>query len=438
MKRTAVLRRASFAFCAVTALGLLSGCSWFMGKVSDDEIKELDNDLGKPDPRLSAYDNSLVKFGRMLEAYNIKQIRVQSKLISNYTADQSLPQDVSKMLDTAINKIGRQVVYIPFDPNYVISEATTGGNINRALPEIVITGGITEYDKDMIEKSREAKADGQVQKGDYGSKFDYDAGAGYKAGSSTSRIAMDMSLLNYTNQAAIAGIQTSNAITVRKSSTGWGVGAYFQGCGLSFDYALQKKQGVYYALRLLVELSVIEVLGKYFDVPYWRCIDGAKPDVSMIARMTEEFNDLPQPNQIAFIKEYLFLYGYEGIDRNSRGLSPQESQALQAAMTKWQASSNTDLFMKLWADVPIEEARKRNKEYQKAQEAVARDAARRQAEAAAAQPPPAPPPAAAAPAPAPVETPVEASPAPAPKPLEEKKPAKTGKEAPIGLGPTQW
>ena len=260
------------------------------------------------------------------------------------------------MLATALNKIGHQVIYVPYDPNYVISEATTGGNINRTLPNLVITGGITEYDKDMIEKNREAKADAQVKQGDYGSKYNYDGGASYKAGSSVSRIALDLGLLNYSTQAAIAGIQTSNAITVRKSSTGWGVGAYFQGCGLSFDYALQKKQGVYYALRLLVELSVLEALGQYFDVPYWRCIPGSQPNPAMIGRLVEEFNDLGQNDQLAYLKEYLFLNGLSA-DRIGR----IDSQSIQSAMAKYQASSNSDLFIKLWSNVPIEEARKRNK-----------------------------------------------------------------------------
>lgn len=415
----------------------LQGCGWLMGEVSDQEVKEQDEAASKPDARLSAYDDSLVKFGRMLEAYGVKQTRVQSKVISNDTADQSLPQDVSKMLATAVNKIGSQVVYIPYDPNYVISEATTGGNISRALPNVVITGGITEYDKDMIEKEREAKADAQIQKGDFGSNYNYDGGASYKAGSSVSRIALDLGLLNYANQAAIAGVQTSNAITVRKSKTGWGVGAYFQGCGLSFDYSLQKKQGVYYALRLLVELSVIEVLGQYYDIPYWRCIPNSQPNQRMIARLTEEFNDLPQGEQNAFLKEYLFLNGYD-VARGSRALTPQDSQAIQAATGKLQASSNAELFIKLWQSVPIEEARRRNKDYQKSVEAARAAQARQQAQqapqvqqavqqpvsqAAPVQAPPAPQPAQAQAAPA---KPVPAKPA-QPKP---------GKEAPLQLGPS--
>ncbi len=422
------------------SLCVLPACGWLMGEVDDSEVKALDDSNSKPDARLSAYDDALSKFGRMLEAYNIRPTRVQSKVISNDTADQSLPQDVSKMLATALNKIGSEIVYIPYDPNYVISEATTGGNISRTLPDIVITGGITEYDKDMIEKERELKADAQVQKGDWGSKYNYDGGASYKAGTSVSRIALDLGLLNYVNQTAVAGVQTSNAITVRKSKLGWGVGAYFQGCGLSFDYSLQKKQGVYYALRLLVELSVIEILGQYNEIPYWRCIPGAQPNPKLLARVKESMSDMNPAELQLYVKNYLFLHGYD-ISRG-RATTQQDLQTIQEAMGKFGVSSQVDLFMKLWADVPIEEARRRVKDAQRSVEAAARAAAaeaaqQRQLQQQVQQPAPAPQPAQQ------VQQVQQSAPAPQPaQQVQQAAPARTApskpadKEAPLKFGPS--
>ena len=198
----------------------ISSCSvmdWFAGKVSDKEVEDLDKEMSQASARLTRYDDALRQFGKLLEAYNIPQVRVQSKIISNETADASLPQDVSKMMTTAINKIGREIVYIPYDPNYVINESTTGGAISRTLPQVVIAGGITEYDKDMIEKNRELKAEAKIDKGQWGSSAQYSGGAGYDAGESASRIALDLNMLDYTTQTAISHAQTSNAILVRKT-----------------------------------------------------------------------------------------------------------------------------------------------------------------------------------------------------------------------------
>ena len=140
--------------------------------VHDEEVTDLDKDMGTPDSRITAYESSLKRFGRMLEAYDLQDLRIQSKLISNETADHTLPRSISKMMATSINKIGKKVVYLPYDPNYVISEASTGGNISRSLPQVVIDGGITEFDKGMIEKSRELKSDVKIEKGQWGSSYD--------------------------------------------------------------------------------------------------------------------------------------------------------------------------------------------------------------------------------------------------------------------------
>ncbi|MFA6293857.1 MAG: hypothetical protein WC637_18860, partial [Victivallales bacterium] len=272
------------------------------------------------------------------------------------------PDDIRVMVETSINKIRRQITLIPYDPVYYTAEVTTGGQIVRTLPDIVIDGGLSEFDKDMIEKERELKAEAQVQKGDYGSKYDQDGGAGYKAKSGVSRLGLDLHLLNYANQSAIAGKQASNTVNIRKTQVGWSVGYYFQGCGLAFEYSLKKQQGLHSAIRLLVEMSVMEILGKYYDVPYWRCIEGAKPDEPMCARLTEEFNDANDATQIVYLKEYLFLHGYDSFDRETNSFDQAETKSFNDIMAKMGATNKTDLFMKLWMTVPIEAAKKRVKE----------------------------------------------------------------------------
>lgn len=353
--------------CCAALTGLLSSCSvvdWFMGKTSDEEVKEMDKEVAESvSEKQTPYDEALKQFGLMLDAYNISEIRVQSKLISNQTAEKDLPDDVSRMLISAVNKIGKKVVYIPYDPTYVINEANTGGDIARALPQIVLAGGITEFDKDLIEKGRELKTEVSIQKGDYGSNYSHDGGAGYEAESGVSRITLDLQLLNYKTQTYMPGIQAINSANIRKTKLGWGVGYYFQGSGMSFQYSLKKKQGKYQALRLLVELSVLEVLGKYFDIPYWKCIPGMAVDNGMVGRMREEFATLDDARQNIFIKEYAYFHGDTIFDRQTSSMNAAEMAKLDELMKKNNCADRADLFVKLWESVPIEAAIKRNKDY---------------------------------------------------------------------------
>ena len=336
---------------AAAALAILPACSYFVATTGKEDVKKMDEKMAKePEKRTTPYDDSLKQFGKMLESYNISPIRVQSKIISNDTASKTLPDDISKMLSSAINKIGKQVVYIPYDPNYIKNELSLGGNINRQLPQIVIEGAITEHDKDIVSKNKGAEAEAMAGLADGGAHYDTDA--------SVSRLAMDLHLADYKKQAYFPGVQAINAINITKDKQGWGVAAYYMGCGLSFNSSIQSKQGEYAAIRLLVELSVLELLGKYFDVPYWRCMPGAQPDNDMLERLKDEFSQLPPNNQYAYLKQYLFLHGYGNIRLNSP-LTQSDVDLINSARGKYAASNNTELFMKLWESVPLEEARDR-------------------------------------------------------------------------------
>jgi len=435
------------ALCA-SALVFLPSCAvmnWFMGKTSDEEVAEMDKDISGLGKRTTRYDSALGQFGVMLEAYNLSGVKIQSKPIRNQTAEKGLPDDIRGMAETSLNKMTKQITLIPYDPAYYTAEVTTGGKIERTLPDIVIDGGLAEFDKDMIEKERKLEAEAEIKEGDFGSNADQDAGAGYKAKSGVSRLGLDLHLLNYATQAAISGKQSSNTVNIRKTQFGWSIGYYLKGCGLSFESQLKKQQGLHSAIRLLVEMSIIELIGKYYDVPYWRCIEGAQPDEAMCTRLTEEFNDAPDNTQNAYIKEYLFLHGCEGFDRKTVTFDQNEKKSLDEIMAKRGATNKTDLFIKLWLTIPIEDARKRVKEYRKLveqQRQVQLEAQRKarleqlrqaqlQAEearkATATQPQPAAQPAV---QPQPAPQPVQPAPQPKPKPAETP----SSKEKPVGIG----
>lgn len=424
-----------------------SGCGlfkWFAGDVSDQEIKDLDESTSQAQNRATRYDDSLRQFGKLLEAYDIDPVRIQSKLLTNETADKTLPEDVSKMMATSINKIGTRVIYVPYDPNYIINESTTGGNINRALPTLVLTGGITEFDKDMVEKSRDLKAEADIEKGQWGSSNQYTGSAGYNAEESVSRMTFDLSMLDYKTQTAIATSQVSNTINIRKTKLGWGVGAFFDGCGLTFDYTLKKQQGIYYAVRLLVELSTLESLGRYFDVPYWRCIPGATEDKDLVAKLREEFGYQSETNKILYLRQYMFFHGYN-INKNTP-VTQDDLAMINDAMKNNGVSNYTDLFVKLWETVPIDESRKRNLDYKNrpvapktvpAQQQQQKQA--QQTQAAASQSAQAQQPAREAPPPPPQAAQLQQQQTAKAQAQPPQKPAaQDGKEKPVGLGETEW
>jgi tetratricopeptide (TPR) repeat protein len=146
---------------------------------------------------------------------------------------------------------------------------------------------------------------------------------------------------------------------LQQDKLGWGVYAYYMGSGGSFDYSLKRKQGVHAALRTLLEYSIIELIGKYFEVPYWRCIPGANADDEMLKKVRDNFVEKQKNHQHLLIKKMLFLHGFNGIDRENPEFIGNEEGDLKEAMRRTSTSALPDLYLALWRTVPIETASRR-------------------------------------------------------------------------------
>ena len=349
MKNRACLMMVTIVMAAAIVV-FSASCGWMGGEIKDQEVTDLDHTM-KAQKLVTVFEQALIDFGTLLQAYDVPKTVVQSKNIGNVTAEKNLPSDIYAMIASSINKIGPEIVFVPYDAQYVINESTTGGTITRLYPQWVLDGGITGFDKDMFEKEREVEASG----GWAGAQ----GGGHINAGANYSRLSLDLSLMDYRTQSYFPGVQATNALMLEQNKLGWGVYGYYMGNGGSFDYDLKTKQGVHAALRTLVEYSIIEVLGKGVQVPYWRCIRGANPDTEMMKRLTTAFNEMPLEQQQLKLKKLLFLHGYNGIDRAIPTFAGGEEAALKEAMRRTGTSSLAELYLALWQSVPLETASRR-------------------------------------------------------------------------------
>lgn len=376
-----------FALVAVL-LPLLNSCGWITAETDDQEVIDMHKDM-RAETRETVFEKSLERMTALLRAYGTPITAVQCKNLGNQTAEQTVPTDLYVMASSAINKIGRPLIFVPYDVQYVIGETTTGGKIERVFPNFVIAGGITGFDQDMVEKEREVEAEGGWAGASGGARASAEGGV--------SRVTIDLSMMDYKTQVYFPGVITSNSILIRRDKLGWGAFAYYMGNGASFDYSLKHKQGVHAALRTVLEFSIIELVGKKFEVPYWKCIDGALPDLKMAERLHDEFGFLTEEQQALKIKKILFLHGFD-VDRDVPKIQGHEEKIIRTEMNNKRCSSLADLYIKLWGSVPIDQAASRmdadaryqlrlNRENQRIidkdnkEKAVAAEAAKKQQEA---------------------------------------------------------
>lgn len=396
-----------------------SGCSTVKDVNAKDIDKAVETQSG-PAQRITRYDIALEALGNMLQAYNTPSVRVQTLNINNATAGEGVPKDLAQIVSTALGKIQGPIKLIPYDPTYVFTEKELGKNLDRTLPDLLVKGAVTEFDKDMLEKKFEVEADYELPNGRAGLNANHDRSSG------GGQVALDLQVVSYQTQQFIPGVQTSNKICLLKSENSTGLNLVVEGNGLGVKSGFAKKDGIHAALRLLVEISVLELVGKYCDVPYWRCIEGAPADQRVVDAYRRALED--DPNANARLKLFAFCHG-EKMDLQNVELDSAEKEIVNRLKTKYNAANDYDLITQLWLNVPVKESAQRLKDYRRSMARLAAE----QEKAAATSPAPATQPTAATAAPAaataaaaaPAAAPASAgSPAPAPAAVPKTSAAK--------------
>ena len=299
----------------LAALTILGGCASMDKAVSDTQklYAESEQRKLKPAANLNDYSLALQRFGQMLQIYKKGDptIYVQTRDIRDATnlshplVGAEIPGEITEMVRTAINRIGPNVVYIPFYPDYLVAQAQMGAQFGVTMPNYVITGALTEFDRALSGAGRSNNLSLNFGKG----RGETDAGADWKRTAILSSLGLDLNLVNFSTNQMMPQMQAANVMKVWNFSkeTNASLGFY----GDSFGFKLEGKylQGRHSAIRTLVDLSVLELLDKATNTPYWRSIPGAQPDPVVVGNVRNTFNSMEQPMKIAMIQVMLQKYG---------------------------------------------------------------------------------------------------------------------------------
>lgn len=311
-RSTSLLSRAA-ALCCVAAL--LGGCASTQNALDDANKLLAEREAEKPLPsaNLSQYAPALSRLGHMLDVYKDGDpvIYMQTRAIldatnlSNPLVGAEIPGDITEMVRTAVNRIGVRVVYVPYHPDYLVSQAQLGAKFGVTMPDFLITGALTEFDRAISGAGRSNNATIEFGKG----KGDTALGFDNKRTAIFSALALDLNLVSFSTQQMVPRIQASNVVKVLNFSSEDNASLGFYGDAFGFKLEGKYLQGRHSAIRTLVDLSVLEIVGKATNTPYWRCIPNGKPDPVVLDNMRSSFEALPPPLKIGLVQVMLRKYG---------------------------------------------------------------------------------------------------------------------------------
>lgn len=297
------------------AAASLVGCASTENALKDATklMDERDAERLAPVSNLSPYAESLGRFGRMLDVYKEGDpvIYMQTRSITDATNLSSpfigaeIPGDITEMVRTAVNRIGARIIYVPYHPDYLIAQAQLGARFGVTMPDFLITGALTEFDRAISGAGRSNSVG--IEFG--GGKGKTEIGGDIKRTAIFSALALDLNLVSFSTQQMVPRVQASNAVKVLNFSSEDSASLGFYGDAFGFKLEGRYLQGRHSAIRTLVDLSVLELVGKATNTPYWRCIPGGKPDPVVVENMRHAYEALSPELKLGLVQVTLRKYG---------------------------------------------------------------------------------------------------------------------------------
>ncbi|MEI8209458.1 MAG: DUF4384 domain-containing protein [Methylococcales bacterium] len=328
---------------------------------------DIGTDETLPEVKSTIYEKAISQYGLMQTIFDVRRdtkgrddkqdytLRVMVENIADNTGTSGatqfeIPQDVTKMAQSTLNAIGGRILYIPFDAPLMANLQNLGYSAfeQKKVPDVIISGGITEFDRGLVTKGDTSDAGIDVGKSG-GGQFEDQIKA------SLASITLDFNLLDFKTMTGIPKMQAINSVKVHKATREDSIGFTIKSATFGAKGEIKRVQGRHAAVRLIVQLSMLQILGRYQKLPYWTLLPGVEPDQVVIEQVRNDFERMTLSERLAKAQLYLYLQGYALSITQQMDIPTQN--ALIAFANKYNLPSTNglswDMYFKLFESVPI-------------------------------------------------------------------------------------
>lgn len=185
----------------------------------------------------------------------------------------------------------------------------------QALADYYIKGTISQVDQEVMSDS---KRSGFAIK-----QFS----AGRSKDRMVGNISIELGVYNVRTRSLVRGARSQNTIQIIRSGSGTDVEGLLPFASLVYEVKQDRSQGTHQTVRTLIELSMIELLGKFTKVPYWRCLSLPAADPTARRAALEYFQGMRVPQQLIAAQNALAKANYYAGDVTGQA-SPQFAEAV--------------------------------------------------------------------------------------------------------------
>lgn len=260
-----ILRRLGLA---VAIAGAVAGCSTM--EVQQKAVEQTQAVKQGPEVApfrsITGFSSALRCMDNLMIDYDVRDVSMLVEDILDQT--KKINAGTRDMLISAVSDMTRRsravrVVAFGRDATNVISFLASAQRQSayEVIPQFDIKGSISQFDENVIRNQKDA-----------GFGVQPFLHLGISRDAATSIMGLDLSVLRTDDMSILSGVTSRNSVVILKTGNGLDADAAYHKFGLSFTMSLSKSEGQSQALRGLVELAVVELMGKLTKTPYWTCL----------------------------------------------------------------------------------------------------------------------------------------------------------------------
>lgn len=258
---------------ALAGAVVLGGCATPADPREDAQFQSYahaaDRPAARPVRSVSSFSDSLMCMDRLFREAQIPTTLITSKQIPDFST--RVPVATKDMIITALSQMSRlsnAFRYVDYEVD--ISRQDTVQNLTTILlnnnqiqlqrPALYFSGAISFVDQNVLNNRFEV--------GTSASRLD----TGYSRTRNATIIGLELHVGDFRSRTLIPGLDSANEVIIANGGQGLDLAGRIGNYGVQFNVGRDYTQGAGAAVRTLVELATIELVGKWARVPYWQCL----------------------------------------------------------------------------------------------------------------------------------------------------------------------
>lgn len=258
---------------SLAGAALLSGCATPADPRDDARFQSYASTANRPVVRpvrsVSSFSDSLMCMDHMFREAQIPTTLITSKQIPDFST--RVPVATKDMIITALSQMSRlsnAFRYVDYEVDIArqdtVQNLTTillnNNQIQLQRPALYFSGAIAFVDQNVLNNRFEV--------GTSASRLD----TGYSNNRNATIIGLELHIGDFRSRTLIPGLDSANEVIISNAGQGLDLAGRIGNYGVQFNVGRDYTQGAGAAVRTLVELATIELVGKWARVPYWQCL----------------------------------------------------------------------------------------------------------------------------------------------------------------------